>query len=110
MSPFMSPRQQLAGNYSLIHCNWSHLPAEFVHFFLHAMLSTLIFLVLLNGNAWIAKIRRNHVHLHMYKKVNICTYAIVLRPPCFAETEEPDYTETLILTNERDLPLELEDK
>ena len=46
----------------------------------------------------------------MYKKVNICTYAIVLRPPCFVETEEPDYTETLILTNERDLPLELEDK
>ena len=44
------------------------------------------------------------------KKVNICTYAIVLRPPCFAETEEPDYTETLILANERDLPLELEDK
>lgn len=37
----MSPKQQLAGNCSLIHCNWSHLPAEFVHFFL----------VLFNGNA-----------------------------------------------------------
>lgn len=46
----------------------------------------------------------------MYKKVNICTYAIVLRAPCFAETAEPDYTETLTLANERDLPLELKDK
>ena len=46
----------------------------------------------------------------MYKKVNVCTYAIVLRPPCFAVTAEPDYTEALILANERDLPLELEYK
>lgn len=50
MSPFMSPKQQLAGNYSLIHGNWSHLPAEFVHFFTCYVIY-IFFLVLLNGNA-----------------------------------------------------------